>query len=77
MEFARDVMEGSFLLSMIGNDRLWLENYDSILVYNDQEILLMAKKMKLRILGEQLNIESYGSVEMKLKGKIHTIQFEE
>ncbi|MBQ8982260.1 MAG: YabP/YqfC family sporulation protein [Lachnospiraceae bacterium] len=76
MEFASDVTEGSFLLSMTGKERLWLENYESILVYNDREVVIMARRTRIRIQGDHLCIESYGSVEMKLKGNIDYIQFE-
>lgn len=77
MELARDVTEGACKLSMIGNGRLWLENYESIQIYNDREILLQTKKHRIRIQGDRLRIESYGAVEMKVSGLIQSIVFEE
>lgn len=75
MQFASDVMEGDFILRMIGKQQIWLENYRSILEYTEEQIVVIGKQVRIQIQGTKLRIEYYGAVEMKISGNIETIRF--
>ncbi len=74
MQLASDVMEGDFILRMIGTQQIWLENYRSILEYTETQIVVIGKQVRIQMQGTNLRIEYYGSVEMKISGRIESIQ---
>lgn len=75
MQLASDVMEGDFILRMIGKQQVWLENYRSILEYTAEQIVVIGKQIRIQMQGTNLRIEYYGTVEMKISGNIESIQF--
>jgi sporulation protein YqfC len=60
---------------MIGKGQLWLENYQSIVEYNSNCIIVVGKKVRIQVQGTNLQIEYYGTIDMKITGVITEIAF--
>lgn len=73
----KDTILGYSIISMVGNDELVIENHRGILEYNDQLIRIHTKKGQIKINGKTLHISHYTSEEMKVKGYISGIEFQE
>ena len=67
---------GSVLVSVTGQNELLIENYRGILEYKDEHIRIQAKDCRILIVGKQLKIEYYTNEEMKIKGFIEQILYE-
>lgn len=71
-----DLAYGSVLVSVTGQNELLIENYRGILEYKDEHIRIQAKDCRILIVGKQLKIEYYTYEEMKIKGFIEQILYE-
>ena len=71
-----DLAYGSVLFSVTGQNELLIENYRGILEYKDEHIRIQAKDCRILIVGKQLKIEYYTNEEMKIKGFIEQILYE-
>lgn len=75
MQITRDVTEGTALLRVQGTKEAWLENYQSLLEYTDERIDVRGKDMEIVLTGMGMQIEYYGTAEMKITGSIRNIEF--
>lgn len=71
-----DLAYGSVLLSVTGQNELLIENYRGILEYKDDHIRIQAKDCRILIIGKRLQVEYYTNDEMKIKGFIEQIMYE-
>lgn len=71
-----DLAYGSVLLSVTGQNELLIENYRGILEYKDEHVRIQAKGCRILIVGKRLQIEYYTNDEMKIKGWIEQIIYE-
>ena len=71
-----DLAYGSVLVSVTGQNELLIENYRGILEYKDEHIRIQAKDCRILLVGKQLKIEYYTNEEMKIKGFIEQILYE-
>lgn len=71
-----DLAYGSVLLSATGQNELLIENYRGILEYKDGHIRIQAKGCRILIIGKRLKVEYYTNEEMKIKGFIEQIIYE-
>ena len=71
-----DLAYGSVLLSVTGQNELLIENYRGILEYKDEHIRIQAKDCRILVVGKRLQIEYYTNEEMKVKGLIEQIIYE-
>lgn len=76
LNFPKDLILGSAIVSITGYQEVYVENYRGILEYTDCEIVLSTKTCQIRIRGCCLQIEYYTSEEMKICGEIHCLNFE-
>ncbi|MEG0369915.1 MAG: YabP/YqfC family sporulation protein [Hungatella sp.] len=72
----QDVMLGEVLLSIVGRQVVLIENYKSIILYADHCVKLQTKNGKLTINGEHLIIEYYTKDEMKITGRIRSVELD-
>ena len=72
----QDVLCGETLLSVVGNRKLRIENYRSILIYTDTLIRIQTKPYKLTVSGKNLSIRSYDKDEMEIVGHLDSVVFE-
>ena len=63
----KDVVLGASVVTVIGNGEISIENYRGILEYTGELI---------QVHGKGLQIEYYLNDEMKITGKIHTLEYE-
>lgn len=75
LKLPKDMMMGSFMLSMIGNREVFIENYRGILEYTDTCILLQTKNGQVRFEGSGLMISYYTNEDMKINGCIASVIF--
>lgn len=71
-----DLAYGSVLLSVTGQNELLIENYRGILEYKEEHVRIQAKGCRILIVGKRLQIEYYTNDEMKIKGWIEQIIYE-
>ena len=71
-----DLAYGSVLVSVTGQNELLIENYRGILEYKDEHIRIQAKDCRILIVGKKMKIEYYTNEEMKIKGFIEQILYE-
>lgn len=70
-----DMLAGAPILTAIGRNELYIENYKGIIEYNDCIIRVMTKIGRVNIEGKNLNIDFFTNEEMKVTGIIHGIQY--
>ncbi len=71
----KDVMLGASVLTILGNFEVCIENYRGILEYTDTLIRVQTKGKQFSLSGKQLQIEYYTNDEMKITGKISSLEF--
>lgn len=73
--FPKDVVLGVPIIRVIGNDEMSVENYRGILEYTEELIRIQTKVAQIKIIGKRLQILCYTNEEMKITGKIITIEY--
>ena len=76
VKIPRDLVQKDSVISLSGNEEVWIENYKGILDYSQEQIVLLLKKGKIIFQGKQLLITFYTSEDMQIKGKISAIIFD-
>ncbi|MBE6547311.1 MAG: hypothetical protein E7667_00335 [Ruminococcaceae bacterium] len=71
-----DLLKGQFRLELRGNCELYACGCKKILEYSQENILLMAERFNLRILGENLTCASFHCRGIVIEGKIQEIGLE-
>ncbi len=75
LDVPQDVFLGMSRITMMSNAELRLENYTSILLYEQEQISVAAKDIIITIKGERLNIEIITDDELSLTGSILSLEF--
>jgi len=60
---------------MLGDFEVCIENYRGITEYTDSLVRVQTKGGQIRLTGRRLQIEYYTNDEMKVTGKIQTLEF--
>ena len=76
LELSSDIVYGSVLMSITGREEILVENYRGILEYQENRIRIQAKECRILFVGKNLQIEYYTSDEMKIKGLLEQIIYE-
>lgn len=71
----KDVVQGAAVVTIIGNEEACIENYKRIIEYTDNVIRVQAKQRQIKIAGINLKIEFYTNDEMKITGKIDSLEY--
>jgi len=74
-EMPEDVVLGVPLLTIWGNTEISIENYGGIIEYTDTLIRIRTKTGKIIINGKSLHVDYYTNDEMKIHGKIISIEY--
>lgn len=75
LHLPKDITQGAFILTAIGNNELYIENYKGILEYTTQCIRIQGKNTYIIIEGRGLKIEHYTEEDMLIKGHIVSIHY--
>lgn len=62
-------------VEMLGNRKIVIENYRSLLIFTDTQIVLKLEHNRFRIQGEHLVIDSYNGDVMIISGHIFNVSF--
>lgn len=74
LDLAPDILEGSTILNMYGNQSALVENYKSIIEYSPTLVKLQGRHVKLLIEGANLTIERFTQEDCKILGNIQSVQ---
>ena len=76
LELPREVVSSDVKITIIGFDELFIENYKNILEYQDVLIKLNTFEGTITVYGFNLKLEQMTDEDIKVKGKIDSIEFE-
>lgn len=71
-----DVSLDEIKLSASGNQRLWVENYRSVMDYTKKRLVILGKGHKITIEGENLKMEYFTKEDLLIRGEIRTICYD-
>ena len=74
-EMPEDMVMGIPLLTVLGNMEISIENYGGIIEYTDCLIRIRTKMGKIIISGKKLQVNYYTNDEMKIQGRISSIEY--
>ena len=75
LQLPKDITRGAFILTAIGNEELYIENYKGILEYTADCIRIQGKNTYIIIKGRGLKIEHYTEEDMLIKGHILSVDY--
>ncbi len=75
LHLPKDITQGAFIMTAIGNKELYIENYKGILEYTTNCIRIQGKNTYIVIEGRGLKIEHYTEEDMLIKGLIISVQY--
>ena len=71
----KDVVLGVPILTMTGQNEVSVENYRGIIEYTVLLIRIQTKIGQIKIIGKSLQIDYYTNDEMKITGRITSIEY--
>ena len=71
----KDVVMGASVVTVLGDFEVCIENYRGITEYTESLVRVQTKGGQIRLTGSRLQIEYYTNDEMKVTGKIQTLEF--
>ncbi len=75
LKLPSDVLVGAPIITAFGKNEICIENYKSILEYNDNFIKILSKIGSILIEGKNLKISYFTNDEMKITGLVHSINY--
>ena len=75
-QIPKDVSMGMPILTITGDSELCVENYRRILEYTSERIRIKTRTGYIKIDGNRLTIIYYSNDDMKIIGKIGTIEYQ-
>lgn len=75
LELPRDLAYQEPIFTLSGRAELIIENYRSLILYQPECIIVLTKNGPLEIRGKSMEIIYYTSDEMKITGRICTLQW--
>lgn len=71
----KDVVLGVPIVTVLGQIEVCIENYRGIIEYTDLLIRVQTKIGQIKIIGQKLQIKYYTNDEMKVTGRITSIEY--
>lgn len=71
----KDVVLGAAVVTVLGDSEVCIENYRGIIEYTDVLIRVQTKNCQIRLQGKNLQIEYYTNDEMKITGRICSLEY--
>ena len=75
LQLPKDITQGAFILTAIGSNEIYIENYKGILEYTSNCIRIQGKNTFIKVEGRNLIIDHYTEEDMMIKGQIFSIQY--
>lgn len=76
LQLPDDFSRESVMISMHGQDHVWIENFRGISSYTEEEIRLVTKSRSICISGRRLRIVSYAKDEIEITGCIRKLEYQ-
>lgn len=76
MNVVPEFAKGNIFINVIGQREVFIENYQSILSYTCQQLILRSRSNIVQISGSNLRITYYNDTDLWLTGEIVSIVFE-
>lgn len=76
VKLPKDVAFHAPVLTLTGRTELVIENYRGIQEYTDLLIRVQTASGEIRIIGKGLWIEYYTNMEMLIRGRIRSVEFQ-
>ena len=76
LNLSEDILAQAPVVTSYGRYRVCIENYRSILEYQEEQIRIQTKTGKIRIAGKRLGIAYYREDCMCVVGEIHSIEYQ-
>jgi sporulation protein YqfC len=75
VKLPKDVVYGSLIVTLTGNQEAYIENYRALLGYTEDTIVIQEKKETVTFRGEAFLIQYFTNDDMKITGKISEIEY--
>ena len=75
LQLPKDITQGAFILTAIGSNEIYIENYKGILEYTSNCIRIQGKNTFIKVEGRNLIIDHYTEEDMMIKGCVSSIQY--
>lgn len=75
LEASKEVLLDTAKITLIGNREVTVENYKSIVDYNEKQIVVETSPHRIKILGSQLEIISIAREMLFISGKVSRVEF--
>jgi len=76
LNLPQDLVLGRAILSFIGRNEVYIENYTGIAEYNSNSLKIETKNGLINFKGKNLVVDYYTYDEMKIVGTIDEVKFE-
>ncbi len=76
LNIPQDVIPGEPVITVTGRRNVYIENYNRIISFVDNEIRLQAKTCRVVVRGKRLEIEYYTGDDILITGLIHSVMTE-
>ena len=73
LHIPQDVIPGEPVVTMSGRRKVYIENYNRIISFMDNEVKLQAKTCRIIVQGKRLEIEYYNGDDILITGLIHSV----
>ncbi len=71
----KDISRDAPVAMLSGKEQLKIQNFDSLLKYGPDEIVIRMKKQRMRVQGHALDIQYYNADELCVRGCIESITY--
>ena len=75
LQLPKDITRGAFILTAIGSEEVYIENYKGILEYDEEMVRIGTAAGVLRLTGKELCLKQLSAECMVVTGKIENIGF--
>lgn len=72
----KDVVLKEPVITITGRRNMYIENYNRIISFGEQEIRIQGKTCKISVIGKRLQIEYYTGDDMLITGQIMSVAME-
>lgn len=76
LHIPQDVIPGEPVITVTGRRNVYIENYNRILSFLDNEIKIQAKTCRIIVVGKRLKICYYTGDDILISGLIHSVMTE-
>lgn len=76
LQLPDDMARGNVLVSLHGQEHVWIENFKGISSYTEEEIRLVTKRKSICISGRHLKIVNYSRDEIEITGYIQKMEYQ-